>query len=111
MSSHVAILPSAELKSQAQLLGFGLVGIGPAVTPAGINDFLHWLERGFAGEMAYLPRRQAAYAHPRHVLDGARSVVMLGMNYNVRKPAVEPSLAQEPIVPARVARYARGRAD
>ena len=34
--------------------------------------------------MTYLERREEAYTHPRHVLDGVRSVVMLGINYNTQ---------------------------
>ncbi len=77
---------ASALKAEARRLGFDLVGIAPAVTPAGIHEFLDWLQRGYAGEMKYLERREAAYHHPQHVLDGARSVVMLGINYNSQKP-------------------------
>jgi epoxyqueuosine reductase len=117
---------AAALKAEAVSLGFDLVGIAPAVTPAGIHEFLDWLKRGYAGEMTYLERREAAYAHPRHVLDGVRSVVMLGLNYNTRSPRsgdgsrrdatgardVEPAMDNAAaVVPARVARYAQGRDD
>ncbi|MGQ0637117.1 MAG: tRNA epoxyqueuosine(34) reductase QueG [Planctomycetaceae bacterium] len=101
------------LKREARRLGFDLVGIAPAVTPIGLHEFLHWLEQGHAGEMTYLSRRQAAYAHPRHVLDGVRSVVMLGMNYNTAPPRSkqpEASASDAP-GPARVARYAQAGRD
>jgi epoxyqueuosine reductase len=120
---------SADIKAEAQRLGFDLVGIAPAVTPTGLHEFLDWLERGHAGEMTYLERRQAAYEHPRHVLDGAKSVVMLGINYNTQQSRCErishaareetcPRSAESAkagdtaqAVPARVARYAQGSAD
>ncbi|MGE5195005.1 MAG: tRNA epoxyqueuosine(34) reductase QueG, partial [Deltaproteobacteria bacterium] len=117
----------AALKTEARRLGFELVGIAPAVTPAGIHDFVEWLDRGYAGQMEYLERREEAYAHPKHVLDGARSVVMLGINYNTRPPARREDDRREeagsargrgagddhstPAVPARIARYALGSAD
>lgn len=96
------------IKTEAADLGFELTGVAPAVTPTGIHQFLDWLERGYAGEMAYLPRREVAYGHPRHVLDGARSVVMLAINYNSKEPGrVAPTRASSP----RVARYAQGSID
>ncbi len=116
-----------SLKAEATRLGFELVGIAPAVTPAGVHEFVDWIERGYAGEMSYLERRQAAYHHPRHVLDGVRSVVMLGLNYNPQTPParghahLETTGAAQMLsgdvcpsaiaVPARVARYAQGRTD
>ncbi len=77
---------TAALKAEALRLGFDLVGVAPAVTPAGIHEFLEWLDRGYAGDMNYLERRKEAYEHPHSVLDGARSVVMLGLNYNTQAP-------------------------
>lgn len=100
---------AALLKAEAQRLGFDLVGIAPAITPPGFPRFQAWLERGFAGEMHYLPRRAAAYAHPDKVLAGVRSVVMLAMNYHTESSAVtEPVPADRA---ARVARYAHPSGD
>ncbi len=96
---------TAALKSHAQTLGFGLVGVAPAVDARGAARLGEWLERGYAGEMRYLMERRAAYAHPRHLLDGVRSVVMLGLHYRTADPA--PVGAGE----GRVARYAWGTAD
>jgi len=87
----VGMSSAAELselvKSSARSGGFDLVGIAPAVTPLGFTPLQTWLERGYAGEMQYLPRREAAYEHPRHVLDGVRSVVLVGVNYKADKSA------------------------
>src|SRR5262245_49779160 len=119
-----SIMVTAALKAEAHRLGFELVGIAPAVTPTGIHDFLDWLERGYAGQMTYLERREEAYTHPRHVLHGVRSVVMLGINYNTQAPVRrndgrfvaagadrERGTDNETQAPARIARYARGSAD
>jgi epoxyqueuosine reductase len=110
---------SEVIKTAAGQLGFELVGIAPAVTPGGIHNFLDWLERGYAGEMHYLPRREEAYEHPRNVLDGVRSIVMLGLNYNAPVPDIKGASrdvhqapeGRPPAIPARIARYALGRAD
>ncbi|MCH7687588.1 MAG: tRNA epoxyqueuosine(34) reductase QueG [Planctomycetes bacterium] len=101
---HTATI-STDIKTEAQRIGFELVGIAPAVTPSGFHDFQQWLNRGYAGEMDYLPRREDAYEHPRHVLDGVKSIVMLGANYNTAKPqAAGPNEGA-------VSRYASGSTD
>ncbi len=115
----VEVSLSKFIKTAADQLGFELAGIAPAVTPGGIHEFLDWLDRGYAGEMGYLPRREAAYEHPRNVLDGVRSVVMLGLNYNPSESRLQAAGADQnappeggaPAIPARVARYALGQAD
>ena len=76
-----------RIKSQAREIGFDLVGVAPAVRPDGAIHLRSWLERGFAGEMAYMNRHAAAREHPRHVLDGVRSIVMVAMNYRTTEPA------------------------
>lgn len=95
---------TGELKAEAQRVGFDLCGVCPAVSPPGFPRLEPWLAAGYAGEMRYLPERAAAYEHPRHVLDGVRSVVMLAMNYRTQ----EPPLAIEP-GHGKVSRYAWGQ--
>lgn len=75
------MLNSALIKEYATQTGFDLVGICSAVTPNGLSNFHQWLDSGYAGEMDYLEGRRAAYSHPKHVMDGVRSVVMLGLKY------------------------------
>ena len=70
---------SADVKHEAHRLGFDLVGIAPAVTPTGFSALSEWLDRGYAGEMAWVERRVDAYEHPRRVLEGVRSIVVLGI--------------------------------
>jgi epoxyqueuosine reductase len=96
---------TAELRQTAQQLGFARLGVCPAVAPPGIERFDQWLAEGYAGEMHYLPDRAAAYRHPEHVQQGARSIVMLAMNYRTDEPA-QPAPGQ-----GRIARYAWGEAD
>lgn len=89
-----------RIQVEAQRLGFDLAGIAPAVTPSGLPAFMEWLAQGHAGTMAWLPNRAEAYAHPRSVLDGVRSLVLLGTNYRTDDP---PALAAHQ---GRVSRYA-----
>jgi epoxyqueuosine reductase len=94
---------TAQIKSCAASLGFEACGIAPAVTPQGVTHLRAWLERGFAGEMAYMQRHAAARAHPSHVLDGVRSIVVAAANYRTVEPD-SPGPLQ-----GRVSRYAWGR--
>ena len=93
---------TAALKDRAGQLGFGLVGACPAVTPEGLGHFYQWLAAGYAGEMEYFAARREAYAHPAGVLEGTRSLLVLGFNYRT----VEPSPAQAG--EGRISRYAWG---
>jgi epoxyqueuosine reductase len=70
-----------RLKARARELGFALVGIAPATKADGFPRYRKWLERGFAGEMVYLHHQGDLRRHPESVLAGARSVVMLGLEY------------------------------
>ncbi|MCH2115260.1 MAG: tRNA epoxyqueuosine(34) reductase QueG [Pirellulales bacterium] len=98
-------LVSEQLKVRARELGFSLCGICPAVAPPGATRLAEWLAAGYAGKMHYIAGRQEAYQHPRHVLEGVRSIVMLGMNYATVLPA-QPRVGQ-----GRVSRYAWGKSD
>lgn len=94
-----------QLKQEAVRLGFSRCGMAPAVAPAGAARLDEWLAAGYAGEMKYLADRRAAYDHPRHVLDGVRSVMMLTMEYQSQDPAAA-GRGQ-----GRVSRYAWGAID
>jgi len=89
-------------KALALAVGFDLAGIADAV-PRPETEFLRsWLARGFAGEMAYLERRVEERVDPRRVLDGARSIVAVGLIYDP-----ETARAEGP-ESAAIARYAGG---
>jgi epoxyqueuosine reductase len=90
------------LKVEADQLGFRFAGICSAVAPPSYGRFQDWLAQGFAGEMRYLGDRLPAYEHPRHVLDGVRSLLVLAMPYHSAGPSA-PQPGQ-----ARVSRYAWG---
>jgi epoxyqueuosine reductase len=77
---------TGSLKGEARRLGFVLSGACPAASPPGFSRFGEWLAAGFAGEMQYLASRAAAYEHPRHIMDGVRSVLMLAMPYRTVEP-------------------------
>lgn len=92
---------------QARAIGFDLCGVVPAAEMLAERDALtRWLERGFAGEMKYLhdPRR----LDPVAVLEGARSVIVLALNYNAAQPYSTQILADDGTPRGWVSRYAWG---
>lgn len=93
---------TVRLKQEATRLGFDLVGVAPAVVPPGYGRYLEWLEQGRAAGMAYLQNRAEARGHPSHVLEGARSVIVVAMIYGRPEPTT-PGPTE-----GKVARYARG---
>ena len=93
---------TAKLKSQCHGLGFSLCGATPAVSPPGVVRLDEWLSAGYAGQMHYLADRRDAYQHPRHVLDGVRSLLMLAMDYRTAEPRA-PASGE-----GRISRYAWG---
>jgi len=109
----------SRLKAQAFALGFELAGIAPASEADGFDRLRDWLDRGFAGEMAYMRRHAAARRHPAAVLPEVHSVLMVGMTYGEcgarsaehgmqKEPSAVPRSAFRVPRSARVARYARG---
>jgi epoxyqueuosine reductase len=70
-----------ELIARAKALGFGACQIAPCGVPPHAEAFGRWLDEGKAGEMAWLERNKARRTDPAQVLPGARSVIVLGMNY------------------------------
>lgn len=93
------------IRQKALDAGFSEIGVCPAVAPTGITRLHDWLEAGYAGEMHYLEDRRDAYSHPRHVLDGVKSIVMLALNY--KSQPIPPLREGE----GRVSRYAFGELD
>ena len=83
--------------------GFDRVGIAPAERVERADYVRQWLAAGMAGEMEYLHRYFDKRIEPAKLLDGARSVIVVALNYYQDKP--DPP-ANGPH--GRVARYAWG---
>ncbi|UOE46856.1 tRNA epoxyqueuosine(34) reductase QueG [Mucilaginibacter sp. SMC90] len=82
---------SQLIKSEAQKLGFLFCGIAKA-------DFLEdeaprlesWLKKNMHGEMAYMENHFDKRLDPRLLVDGAKSVVSLGINYYTDQQQGDP---------------------
>jgi epoxyqueuosine reductase len=86
----------SAIKRRAGELGFDPVGIttlGPAPTHAA---FIDWVERGYSGEMTYLPRGAEKRRDTRLPFEGVKSAIVVGLNYGGKQPS------------GPIARYARG---
>jgi epoxyqueuosine reductase len=83
---HPGSLTSVAVKTQARALGFDLCGIAPAENFPELGFLREWIARGYAGEMAYIPRSADRRADVRAVVPGARSVIVTGTLYNTVEP-------------------------
>jgi epoxyqueuosine reductase len=69
-----------RLRSQLQALGFDAVRFA-AATPLAGTGLRAWIEAGQHADLAWMTRTADKRADPGLVLPGARSVIMLGVNY------------------------------
>jgi epoxyqueuosine reductase len=98
-------MTSSEIKAHARTLGFDACGIAPAADHAELRFYREWLDRGYAGDMAYLHRSAERRADVRHVLPAARTVIVTATVYNTDRPySTECADADR----AQIARYAWG---
>jgi epoxyqueuosine reductase len=100
------------LTAAAAEAGFDASGVAPAEAPLAGERFTDWIERGRAGEMEWLKRRDEQgtllRSGVRVAIPWARSVIVCAMNYNAEAPrstdAAEPGEGW-------IARYAWSGAD
>ncbi len=98
-------LTSADIKRHALTLGFDLCGIAPAAAFPELRFLREWLDRGYAGGMAYMERTAERRMDVRHVLPSARSVIVAATVYNTERP-YSTEIASP--VQAQISRYAWG---
>jgi epoxyqueuosine reductase len=77
---------ATQIKAKALECGFDVCGIAPAADHPELGFLRDWLERGYAGEMAYLHRSAARRADVRNVLPSAQTVIVTGTLYNTDRP-------------------------
>jgi len=92
------LFESRAIKRRAAGLGLDLCGITGADPARHADFFRQWTAAGKAGEMQWLAREPERRSDPRHVLPGARSIIVAGLNYWQPQPPGR----------GRIARYALG---
>ena len=98
-------LTAAAVKGHAHALGFDACGIAPAAAHPELRFYREWLDRGYAGEMAYLHRTAERRADVRQVIPSAQTVIVTATVYNTDRPySIECADPDR----AKVARYAWG---
>ncbi len=90
------------IREQAFEVGFDLFGIAPwRNLKEHITVLKNWVSSGMNGDMVYLGRDPEKRTDPSHLMPGARSVIVTGLNYYARKKPEENGL---PVI----SRYAYG---
>ena len=97
-------LTSDRIKAKARELGFEVCGVAAADSFPELSFLREWLDRGYAGEMGWLAQSVELRSDARHVLPGARSVIMTGTLYNTDRPYSR----DVPAAAGRVSRHAWG---
>ncbi len=101
--------PEEYIKTVAREIGFSLVGIASVDPPpqAGAH-FKTWLDAGKHGEMGYLVRHRNQRQNPSLLLEGARSVICVALNYYQEPQEVQADVDAEN-VRGTFSIYAQGR--
>lgn len=95
-----------RIRSEAEALGFDTVGFARAELPSSVEEHLNEaLELGHHGTMGWLEDRADQRAQPRRLWEGARSVIMLGMNYGPDADPMDKLLHRDR---ANISCYAQG---
>ncbi|MDR2345718.1 MAG: DUF1730 domain-containing protein [Planctomycetaceae bacterium] len=61
--------------------GFQMVGVSSAIRPATFEAFARWVDSGMFAGMSYLAKGLKARENPNSVLEGVRSIIMLGVSF------------------------------
>ena len=73
-----------DIKEKAFEIGFDVVGVtnSSAIGAEDIERMQSWLRAGFAGGMDYLHRNFEKRTNPALLVENARSVICVGLNYH-----------------------------
>src|ERR1700756_3306815 len=93
------------LVSFATDIGFDSCRVATCNAPAHANDFREWLRNGAHGEMNYMQRGEEKRCDPEKILPGARSIIILTLNYFQGGLALGATVKG---TTGRIARYAWG---
>ena len=79
-------LTAASIKDRAGELGFNLCGVTPALPSPTLSAYMRWIERGMQGQMGYMARSDRVRRRQdlREIMPGAKSLILVGMDYYAR---------------------------
>jgi epoxyqueuosine reductase len=97
-------LRAARARALALQAGFDLAGVASAAPPTELAFFAEWIDRGHAGEMAYLTTQREKRSDLRAAFPWARSVLSVGLQYDTAAPYSTESAGDR----GWIARYAWG---
>ncbi len=104
-------LSADTIKEKALALGFSACGLAPAepVAKERAEEYRRWLAEGNHADMDYLARNVDKKLDPRLLVEGARTVVSLAVNYYTEEGSEKHENPDENAENAwHLARYARG---
>jgi epoxyqueuosine reductase len=101
----LAGVSAADVKVRAQELGFDLCGVAPVDGFPELAFLREWIDRGYAGQMAYMVRSAERRMDARSIVPRARSVIVTGTLYNTNQPY---SIDISKLDVGQVSRYAWG---
>jgi epoxyqueuosine reductase len=94
-----------EVIERAEALGFDSCRMAASVPPRHGAEFSSWLREGAVGEMEWLGRGEAKRHDPQKVLEGARTVIVVALNYWQGATQTRETF---PSATGKIARYAWG---
>lgn len=98
----------AQLVSFACESGFDSCRVAACESPGHADQFQQWLRDGAHGEMDYMRRGEEKRCDPQKVLPGAKSIVVVALNYFQGEEVRGSQTAATKKANGRIARYAWG---
>lgn len=96
-------LPIDTIRPAFAAEGLSVLAVADATPdPEAEASYERWLAEGRAGEMGYMHRHLHAKYRPERMLEGARSIILVGLGYYLERQAPDRDRGL-------VSRYARGR--
>jgi len=97
-----------ELIAFTRKMGFDSCRVAACAPPSHATEFRNWLQEGAAGEMHYMQRSEERRCDPQKVLSGAKSILIVALNYFQGHPATPKAFGTATSARGRIARYAWG---
>lgn len=86
---------SEEIKNEALKLGFDACGISPAINSGEEERYMKWIEDNWYADMHYMTRNIDKRIDPRLLVEGAKSIISVALNYypHKKQPSHSPQFA------------------